>query len=561
MPSLEGRAKVYARRGLELETPILNKLMTDSENGMTAPFQFHELSSAPLVHRTGLFAIPSAGGSIDALASVTIRGGGHTHSPAREDEENDTQQELIVVETKGRVTANTASKERKRQGVARLRMARGTRERHITDRKYWEVNASSELFKYFVDDSKEAIQILHHAVIYDVKYVLLLMGNNDAEVVGGIFVKFDDHLKKAWIEVLRDVHNLALRWAYKDEAEEAETERMDGPSFEDRTFLDPVLSTIKIQNKKDGKLEFRAFQQWVELWYDVRFRKALPLPPIARVIPYSLAMWNSFKGGSDTLTKLIWNADYNPPTNHIQAHAVARLLLIACTVVHRLNHMATSNDNLDAYRSLRHYRNAANQRVSFFEFMLLLSNMYGNTPEEQLQVEDQVGESTSERMSTRASSTIGESRVGARQTGKTPKRKRIERMDTLMNMNEEHMSGSEKEIVNCFRTCTGPILYLVNKKGNQGPKAPCGLCGKETSWFCFGCHQNFCFTSKINSDVKGTGNVSGEQVPQIVKSSHHVDDDSSSGHKPLFMRNTCWLHAHQKALESTRTTSTNEHNL
>eukprot|EP00978_Attheya_sp_CCMP212_P015518 scaffold40013_cov59-Attheya_sp.AAC.1 len=88
--------------------------MRDSAKGMMVPFQFHELSSASLVHCTpGFFVIPRSvgAGSIDALTSETRAGGGHTHSSTSKDEENDTQQELIVVETKGRVTTSIASKE------------------------------------------------------------------------------------------------------------------------------------------------------------------------------------------------------------------------------------------------------------------------------------------------------------------------------------------------------------------------------------------------------------------------------------------------------------------
>jgi hypothetical protein len=541
MPSLEGRAREYTRRGLDLEAPILRKLMVDSEKGLTAPFQFVELSSAPLVHRTDIFSIPSAGGSIDALASVAISGEG-----GADDDEEERPRELIVIETKGRVTASSESRERRRQGIARLRQAH-SRERHILQRKYWEVDAQSENFRYFVEDKKEAIQILHHAVVYDVKIVLLLMGNNDADIFCGIFVRFGNDIKTAWADVLRDIHCQSLQWAYDNQLESGR------PSFEERTFLDPVLSRIKIQNKKDGQLDFRSFRQWVELWYDVRFRKALPLPPIARIVPYNIAVWNSFKGGSDTLTKLIWRADYNPPTNDIQAHAVARLLLLASTVVHRLQHMATANQNLNVYRSLRHYRNAANQRNSFYELMLSLSRVYGE-PQSRVQILDPTSNNIFDRMSTRASSTVLESQLGARKTGKTPKRKKPERMESLMDRDAENMTESEKELVNRFQSCTGPCLYVVNANGAQGPKGPCGLCRKETSWFCFGCHQHFCFTTKLSDDgarASRTLSARNPRTHQIVKSVRHPDDDSGSRDKPLFIRNTCWLHSHNGSLQST----------
>ena len=148
--------------------------------------------------------------------------------------------------------------------------------------------------------------------------------------------------------------------------------------------------------------------------------------------------------------------------------------------------------------------------------------------------------------------------MGSRQTGRTPKRKRLEKMDSLMSMNSENMSGHEKEIVDRFRNCTGPAAYLVNREGNAGPKAPCGFCGKETSWYCFGCHQNFCTTTKINENVRSHDGNTSEQVPQIVRSTHHMHDPSrSSKTKGVFMRNTCWLHIHKAALEKTSVTPNN----
>jgi hypothetical protein len=328
MPSLEGKAKGYAQRGLQQEGPILQKVLSDSEKGLT-PIKVKELGSAPLVIMKGANIVPGIGGSVDAVGRAVVprfealavgEEGDYSDSDDDPFGEGEEEEELIVVESKARVTDKTAAREKQSQGVARLR-AGNSRIRHSQKKKYWVVDAESENFSFFVNDEKEAVQILHHAVVYDTRFVLLLMGNETADILGGVFVRFSQQLKNAWREVLEDLFKQGLSWAYNEVA----------PTF-DRDFLDPILSEIKIQNKKDGTLDFRSFQQWVLLWHDVRFHKALPLPPIARIIPYALAMWNCFKGGSDTLTKLLWNADYDPPTREVQGHAVARLLLLATTV-------------------------------------------------------------------------------------------------------------------------------------------------------------------------------------------------------------------------------------
>jgi len=37
------------------------------------------------------------------------------------------------------------------------------------------------------------------------------------------------------------------------------------------------------------------------------------LPQLERIIPCALSEWNGIKGGSDTLTKLLWLNTYDPP--------------------------------------------------------------------------------------------------------------------------------------------------------------------------------------------------------------------------------------------------------
>jgi hypothetical protein len=522
LPKLEGQAKGYANRGHELEKPILERLLRHSREGLT-PIKVLELGSAPLVLRNNV-GMPCVGGSVDAVARAVV--------PVEGEDDEDQEEELILVEAKARVTASTEAKERRRQGYARLANGANSRRRHATRTKYWEINAQSEDFAFFVDDKMEALQILHHAFVYDVRYVLLLMGNDTADIISGIFVKFDISLKEAWKCVLRDMGRLSLKWAYYDGTR-------NGPNF-DREFIDPVLARIKLHNKKDGALDFASFHQWVLLWYDIRFRKALPLPPIARIIPFAISMWNAFKGGSDTLTKLIWNADYDPPTDDIQAHAVARLLLLSVTVIHRLRHMATAKADLNFYRSLRHYRNAANKRASFHKTLLDLSMRFGGDPRVSGAVFAGLPPTVSTRARTRFAPLV-ENIMGGVTIGKTPVRNAAVRMQTLMETSEDNLDERDISLIDRWSSCTGPLVYCVNEEGKRGPKGKCFVCSTQTSWICLGCHNHFCGTTEVPDENERQGRPKRRKI--------NMPCSSGAAAKSVIVRNSCWLHKHVSALE------------
>jgi hypothetical protein len=524
LPRLEGKAKGYASRGLQLEKPLLERVLRHSREGLT-PIKVLELGAPPLVVRKNI-GVNCVGGSVDAVARAIVP---HTGDDSEDSEEE--EEELILVEAKARVTASTEQKERRKQGLAAL-MAMNPRLRRQSAKKYWEINAQSNLFSYFVDDKKEALQILHHAFVYDVRYVLLLMGNDTADIISGIFVKFDEGLKTAWKNVLTDISRLSLDWAYGESA----------PVFE-REFLDPVLESIKLHNKKDGVLDFPSFKQWVLLWHDVRFKKALPLPPIARIIPFVISSWNAFKGGSDTLTKLIWNADYDPPTNDIQAHAVARLLLLTMTVVHRLRHLATAKADLNFYRSLKHYRNAANQRSSFHKTLLSMASCFGGDADGGVSFAASLPPLVPSAIRHRTrNAPVVQNSFGAVTTGVTPQRNSASRMQKLLQTADDQLDDSERRICQRWQTCIGPLVYMVNADGKRGPKGVCHICNTQTSWTCLGCHTNFCAATEAPDESERSRRPKRRKIsiPSI---------NGSTTTKTIVARNSCWLHKHIDALE------------
>lgn len=347
MPRIKGDAAENTRRGLDLEKPLVRQFLQDSKDGKTL-IRVHEVGCAPLVVRENI-PIRSVGGSTDFVCTAGPAPG-----------QPDDIKQLVVIEGKGRVTSTTEGKEKFAQGIARLRASRAG-VRHQRVQKYWIVNAMSNDFPFFVKDRKEAVQCLHHAYVYDVAYVLLLIGNNSGNVIAGIWIRYDANLISAWGNVLRFMHSRCLTFLYDEP---------NNPIQCNRDFLNPVLQCV---NANKAPLDYESFVHWTELWRSVRLTWPSPLPPVKQVLPFLLALWNASKGGSDTISKLIWLCDYDPPNQHIQAHAIARLLLLTFTQIHRMNHLATAKTDLMFHSTLLSFRQAANKRSSFHQTLIVAS--------------------------------------------------------------------------------------------------------------------------------------------------------------------------------------------
>jgi hypothetical protein len=108
-------------------------------------------------------------------------------------------------------------------------------------------------------------------------------------------------------------------------------------------------------------------------------KAAFPHPTTERIIPFVVSQWNAIKGGSDTITELLWLNMYDPPCNSPQSHTIARMFLLTNVTVYHLHHFFTSKPNLDeGYPSLKHFRWAASKKSSFHETLLQIAKAIKN---------------------------------------------------------------------------------------------------------------------------------------------------------------------------------------
>lgn len=130
---------------------------------------------------------------------------------------------------------------------------------------------------------------------------------------------------------------------------------------------------------------------------------------------------------------LRYYAMHSPPNRLPQAHAIARELLLVFVLIHRLHHISAAKKDLKdiskGYRSLKHFREAATQRSSFFETLLLVSRCFSSAEDAT------AATSTPGPVVTRVTRNQASIRVvnlgGAAITGKTPKKKILTQDDSM----------------------------------------------------------------------------------------------------------------------------------
>jgi len=83
------------------------------------------------------------------------------------------------------------------------------------NQKYFKILASSNKLRVYIPSSHEAIQILHHALHYNVDEVMLVIGDNSGRIIMGVTVVFPQRLRLAYDNVLSAIGRFALMWAYK----------------------------------------------------------------------------------------------------------------------------------------------------------------------------------------------------------------------------------------------------------------------------------------------------------------------------------------------------------
>jgi len=267
---------------------------------------------------------------------------------------------------------------------------------------------------------------------------------------------------------------------------------------------------------------------------------------LERIIPSVVSHWNAIKGGSDTITKLIWLNMYDPPTKSTQARAIARMLLLGGVIIHRLHHVSTSK-SLESYPSLQHFRNAATKRSSFHETLLSMVHAirfqnFQPRPQPLSSLSLAQQGARTRRMDTRMKLV----EWGNKPLGATPHKN----VKSWYGRAPASYSGLAMEAHVRAKECTGKPVFRVNPETKNvkkaGSRSNCVECHMMTNFFCISCRKWLCSPQlAANREMERNGKLSDD--PSYFKIIF-TGDENKKGEEICGVY-SCWHKAHEAAWE------------
>lgn len=521
LPKLSGRGKEYCKRGHELEPVLAAKLQRDSDEG-TTPYKLLSIFSPGNVrHRDRRYVSDT----IDFLSVAKER---DDETPVEENADSGSNTELTVIglEMKSREASQTEQQERLSSQSSQSQQS------STAETKYDCVDCDDENLCRFIVNTHEATQVLHHAYTFDLDIIGLIVGDDNGDIIRGIFIQFEKTLKEAYEKTLGTLYDLVLKWAY------------EGPIPVDGS--NEAIADLLTRALENRKIPRESFDQLLEMSRFLDTKMTLPLPPIARIVPFVCATWNALKGGSDTITKLLDSIGFRIPKPQQTPCGIVtgRYFLIFGIAGFRENQIMTSKNSIKEHYGglLLKFRDAASHRRTFPQAIrefgrILCSDMGRHAAVSQESSATLAIRPSRTQLDTRHSSKFEEVVIGNPWTGETPKKK--QKRERLYDDPAASLSYVENDVKQRRHDCLGIPVPLVSSKIQIDESVPedskcrqhCIICNEKTRWFCAGCHHHICVDG---NPLQGGWNF--YTMP------------TENGEKIVF-RKTCFLLAHIDALK------------
>jgi len=322
-------------------------------------------------------------------------------------------------------------------------------------------------------------------------------------------------------------YEVALSWAYQPD---------------DNPLPKEDIEQVLVHHKT---LSMESFLGHFYLWTYVCKKMILPIPQLERIIPLVLSQWNAIKGGSDTITKLLCLNLYDPPCNTPQSHAIARMFLLGCVLIHRLNSFFKAKEDLDkTYPSLKHFRKAASRRDTFYSTLLqIVHDLRHRDMSQRNSTPTATSSSIINGALTRRSDTrVMEVAWGNLATGATPER-------CVRKWYEGHTTtAAEKTLHQRMIECKGVPVYRVDAKTKSnrvaGSRGRCVECNHITNVFCILCKKWLC-----DPHLAANRSTQWRDDPKYITIT--FDDGKLNGkEKRICAIYSCWHKSHRAALEA-----------
>ena len=496
MKPLKGQKRDYCQRGHKLELPIGMDWMNDvNKKGLFSGFKVISLHKVGLVEKKNC---PWAKDSIDFLAFVY--------------DEDKEDLEVWGVEVKSRQTSSTIGKEREFS-------------RQLRRNKYQIIG--SDLAHKYVHKIEDRFQVLHHAFVYGLKRVILLVANNHGKILTGTVIDFQNQIHEAYGKVVGRLKEMSLEWAYENYNDAESTKNIVLPN-------DVISMSYKIKMINGKEAIYGAVKLWREMYSNPTI---LPRPSLLRIIPSTHAQWNATKGGSDTVTKIADDCFAKPPRNltNFESVAFCRCISNLLVAVLKLYHSLSAKDDVASkHPSLQHYRNAASHRLTYKKLLRVMYKKFKDEVQKDNNKENHLDETSNTHRVRRARAQgfgiiPDEASFLARRTFETPKKARRKQI--------EKGTASEAILQQCNK-CTGFPVEIVQQKEGSGkdPRRECHICRTKTAWQCSQCRLYFCMSYKKNKrrDEKlyyvreKEGAIDSREITKIYgKSCFHVAHEAA----------------------------------
>ena len=544
MNPLKGKGKLNANKGTLLEPIIMKQYAEEVNNGMFDGISITSVVDCPMVgtlcddSEDNNFAKFSFKGSADYIVECKKRTSDGTGSY------------LEGIEIKARVTNKTMNAEAKnlRQAVKKYE-ARDARKgfkksRHDRNKKFFSLNWNDPLLFDFIQDKKELCQMLHLSSLYNISRWTLVIGDHVGRVITGIRVAFGRKIRNAW--------KRSIYFCCKVVFQDFFNEDYDG--------LKPVIAEVQVNKTA---LDLRSLQHDFWLYRHVIENCLFPLPTTKRILPTVAAYWNIKKPGSDTRSKIAASAYFHPPTKKLPGKLNACNLAELYVQIYRLFQLGSATQPMIEYRSLRNWRECANQRCSYKKALVKITGNYTSNidPMYSTPVDNNtMVATTNDGPSTRSTQSVFVIKAG-NVTGTTPSREAMKTYQRLQGIKKEDRTTVQQMLIDRRHRCTGNLVRVdesatkasisklqqqnnYNKRSIVKAKGVCIVCKKDICrYYCTKCNHYFCMGKQCPLIDQGLV----IRMKNKLKKKTTTDTSDNNSFKDIYCIMDCFRFAHPNA--------------
>jgi hypothetical protein len=153
----------------------------------------------------------------------------------------------------------------------------------------------TDAFKQLVYKPEYRTQVLHHAVVANLKYVLFVVAGT-TKVHYAVLIRFPDDKLTVMRGILTGVYHRSLKWAYTT------AWTSNDPASVMPSFREDLISSKSYPITKDCVVF--SWCMWKQLFLMVR-NTMLALPKAHKIIPEIVSRWNRSKGRVDEMTRYL----------------------------------------------------------------------------------------------------------------------------------------------------------------------------------------------------------------------------------------------------------------